>query len=241
MIGSMKKKYIVSIILSTLFFSWSVIAQSIEQRVDEMFVWIEHQITQRVAGISMIRIRANHENRLWNRHALLLNRYIRLWNNTDKILYQAVQTKIVERKNDYLTQSTSDLIKQQELINAINSYRSTKNLVPFNYNSKLTQAAYRHALDLSNNFPYDADWDWVKELIWHIGSDGTRVMNRVQDTWYIYLFLAENIAYNQITANQVLYDWINSPLHHANLLTDKARDIGIVKIWSYWVMVIGRD
>lgn len=221
--------------------AWTVFAQNIEQRTDEMFATLQRDIDQRVSEISIVRLRANHADRLWNRHALLLNRKIRLWNQQDRTLYQLLQTKIIERKKNYLTTSTSDLVQQRELINAINTYRDTKHLSPLAYNSKLTEAAYRHALDLSRHFPYDTDGDGKVELISHIGTDGTRVVQRVQDTWYMYNFLAENIAYNQVTANQVLYDWINSPKHHDNLITNKAKDIGIAKIGPYWVMVIGRS
>ena len=104
------------------------------------------------------------------------------------------------------------------------------NLTILTYNSKLTQAAYQHALDLSHNFPYDADRDGSKELISHIGTDGSRVTQRAEHALYSYSFLSENIAYNQITAVQVLQDWINSPTHYDNLVSKKPQDIAVVKV-----------
>lgn len=234
----MKKKYIVSVIVSTLFLVSSVWGESLEQRADEIFMWFQAEINQRISSIPLPSLRDKHEKRLWSRYSLLLNRQIRLWSASDRVLYQAVQTKIVERNNDYLTQSTSDLTKQRELINAVNNYRKMNDLTTLNYNSELTKAAYQHALDLSNNFPYDADGDGSKELISHIGTDGSRVVQRAEYAWYSYSFLAENIAYNQITAVQVLQDWINSPTHYDNLVSSKPQDIAVVKVWPYWVMVM---
>lgn len=154
-------------------------------------------------------------------------------------MYQAVRTKIKERDNSYLTDSNSNLIKQWELINAINNYRTSHNMLQLNYNSKLSQIAYRHANDLANNFPYDVDGDGVKEIISHRGSDGTRVVQRAEHVWYIYSFLAENIAYNQITATQVLQDRLNSPTHYNNIVSQKSKEIGVAKVGPYRVMVIG--
>ena len=80
------------------------------------------------------------------------------------------------------------------------------------------------------NFPYDIDHDGIKELISHVGTDGTRVSQRAGNVWYIYSYLGENIAYNQLTSQKVFQDWLDSPSNYANIVTTRAKEIGIVKI-----------
>jgi uncharacterized protein YkwD len=72
----------------------------------------------------------------------------------------------------------------------------------------------------------------------HIGTDGTRVMQRATQAWYHYVFIAENLAYNQPSAQQVLTDWNNSPTHHANLSALQPTHMWVAKMWSYWVLVL---
>ena len=236
-------KYLLCIILSLCFFLYGgiVVAQSsIEQKVDVLLSEFQQQIDQRVQKISSSKMRENHEKRLWKRYNLLLNRQIKLWESSEKIVYQVAQIKILERGNDYLLQSISDLILQQELINAINNYRKKNNLNTVLYSSKLSKIAYVHALDLSNNFPYDTDGDGIAEVISHIWTDGSRVWMRAQKLEY-YDYIVENIAYNQTTAYQVLHDRSNSTLHNDNILSSKVTHIWISKIGKYWVLVMGME
>jgi uncharacterized protein YkwD len=53
--------------------------------------------------------------------------------------------------------------------------------------------------------------------------------------------VAENIWYNQQTPEEILLARKNSPTHYANLILEKATQIGVAKLWSYWVMVIGTE
>jgi uncharacterized protein YkwD len=91
------------------------------------------------------------------------------------------------------------------------------------------------------NFPYDTDGNGIKENISHVGTNGWRVTSRVESLWYNYSLVAENIWYNQQTPAEILLDRENSPTHYENLITKKATQIGVAKVWSYWVMVIGTE
>lgn len=158
----------------------------------------------------------------------------------EKIQYQTLWLKILQRKNS-IQFSTNDLAVQRELINFINDFRKEQWLSQLSYNALLSKAAYNHANDMYMNFPYDTDGDGVKENISHVGTNGWRVNSRVESLWYNYSLVAENIWYNQQTPAEILLARENSATHYENLITKKATQIGVAKVWSYWVMVIGTE
>ena len=125
------------------FFSFA--QESLDIRIDTIYLELNTYVTKRVQKIPKVSLQTKQADRIWKRIELSTQRKIRVSKNDDLLLYQSLRSKIKERKNNYLTDSTSDLIKKWELINAINTYRKDNKLESFSYNSKLTQMAYRHA------------------------------------------------------------------------------------------------
>lgn len=83
----------------------------------------------------------------------------------------------------------------------------------------------------------------------HRGTDGSNAGLRLSRAGYRWAFFGENLAAGQETAEEVVADWMASPSHRANLLTSKAREIGIghtlrandsSRYFDYYVMEIGR-
>lgn len=226
-----------------LLFVWSsVSAQSFDivqaaQTVDEYYNRFVDTISSRTRFIWFQWRKERMERRLWTGIERSLQESIQRVQEDQKIIFEALWARVILRDDDTVT--AYGLIQNQELINAINTYRTNQWLPVVGLDPLLMKVAYRHANDLHLNFPYDADGDGVREVLSHRGSDGTRVMQRAQQAWYDYALIAENLAYNQLTSQQVLSDWILSPTHHENLLLLRATDIGIAKVWSYWVMVVG--
>lgn len=216
-------------------------AESIESRIDTIYTSLESYVHERISTIPLQSMKPKQEKRIWKRLELSLLKKIKFGDESEKLLYQWIWSKVIERNSATISMSTSDLVQQRSVINAINAVRNASDLNSLNYNSRLTQAAYRHALDLSEHFPYDADGDGSREIIWHVGTDGTRVLQRAYDAGYYYSFLGENIAYNQVLPSQVLADWMDSPTHYDNIVAPKAVDIGVAKVGPYWVMVIGAE
>lgn len=211
-------------------------AQSLEQKVDILYNSFVNHVTQKTIHTLWTRQRAQQEKRLWKRIELSLKQDIRKANFSERVVYQSVLSKVIEQNNPQYVSSLSELLYQRELINAINNYRATKKLPSLQYNSSLMKSAYRHALDLAVNFPYDVNNDGIREIVSHRGTDNSTVLDRVNDERYYY-YVVENIAYNQLTAYQVLQDWIHSPTHYVNLIDPTIQDIGIAKIGQYRVMV----
>ena len=125
------------------FFSFA--QESLDIRIDTIYLELNTYVTKRVQKIPKVSLQTKQADRIWKRIELSTQRKIRVSKNDDLLLYQSLRSKIKERKNNYLTDSTPDLIKKWELINAINTYRKDNKLESFSYNSKLTQMAYRHA------------------------------------------------------------------------------------------------
>jgi uncharacterized protein YkwD len=117
----------------------------------------------------------------------------------------------------------------------INQYRAEHGLKPLKLNASLTDAAKAHSRDL-------AKWDRIS----HYGSDGSNPWDRVKRTGYKPRLAAENVGTGQISFNEVLKGWKESPGHNKNLLLTDAREMGLALVQdpktefkSFWTLVIG--
>ena len=231
------------IVACTYVFSSSFVAAdnldipTIVSSVESYYTKFDDYVEWKTDSIWFKRIRIKIEDRIWNTLLAGIQRKLTNLDGEQKIIFQTLWSKISQRK-DTNRYTTSDLIVQWELINLINNFRTEQGLWQLTYNTLLTKAAYNHANDMYLHFPYDTNWDWIKENLSHVGTDWSRVNMRVENLWYGFSFVAENIAYNQTQASQVLLDRKNSPTHYANLIAMKAKDIWVAKLWSYWVLVL---
>jgi uncharacterized protein YkwD len=132
---------------------------------------------------------------------------------------------------DY-TATSLDPDKARDLIN---QYRQDHGLKPLRLNASLTEAAKEHSRDL-------AKWDRIS----HYGSDGSNPWDRVKRTGYKPRLAAENVGTGQISFNEVLKGWKDSPGHNKNLLLTDAREMGLALVQdpktefkSFWTLVIG--
>lgn len=117
----------------------------------------------------------------------------------------------------------------------INQYRSENGLKPLRLNTALTEAAKDHSRDL-------AKWDRIS----HYGSDGSNPWDRVKRTGYKPRLAAENVGTGQVSFDEVLRGWKDSPGHNKNLLLGDAREMGLALVQdpktefkSFWTLVIG--
>lgn len=117
----------------------------------------------------------------------------------------------------------------------INAYRKSHGLKPLQLNAVLTDAAKAHSRDL-------AKWDRIS----HFGSDGSNPWDRVKRSGYNARVAAENVGTGQITFEEVLKGWKDSPGHNKNLLLGDAVHMGIALVHSektefktFWTLVLG--
>ena len=138
---------------------------------------------------------------------------------------EAGSTTSVSSNSPTVTTATcafvTDREKLTQVINAVNSYRATKNLPPYTVNPLLAQAAQRHANDIA-----------CHKLYSHTGSDGSTPQTRVKDTGYIAKSVSENVNgnYPPFDGQEVVTWWINDKgdlRHGQNLISTTFTEIGV--------------
>ena len=109
---------------------------------------------------------------------------------------------------------------EAEVIRLTNLERENQGLSHLSRNERLCQSALMHTLDMAEN-----------RFISHTASDGTDLKYRIDRAGYRgYLMIGENLASGQVTPQQVVEGWMNSPGHRANILRTKYNEIGVAYI-----------
>lgn len=114
--------------------------------------------------------------------------------------------------------------------------RSFQASPPLRQNLLLDRAAAAHAQQMAQH-----------SYLEHQGRDGSNPADRVSRAGYRWRSVGENIASGQTTAEQVVREWLHSPVHCANLMSPSFTEMGLayaVNISSaagiYWVQALGR-
>lgn len=76
------------------------------------------------------------------------------------------------------------------------------------------------------------------------GAQYPTLQSRLQAVSYVYASAAENVAWNQSSAQAALNSWMNSSGHRANILDPSLKEIGAAMARSsrgepYWIQVFG--
>jgi uncharacterized protein YkwD len=118
--------------------------------------------------------------------------------------------------------------------NLVNQARLGQGLQPLAYDGALAAAAQSYAQLMANSGCFS-----------HTCPPVTYFVDRVVAAGYTpWLFLGENIAGGQQTAQQVVQDWMNSSGHRANILNANYKDLGVGVAYGgyfgiYWVQEFG--
>ena len=130
---------------------------------------------------------------------------------------------------------SNTLLNTEAARDQINGYRKGKGLKPLQLNAALTAAAKAHSRDL-------AKWDRIS----HFGSDGSNPWDRVKRSGYNAKLAAENVGTGQVSFEEVLKGWKDSPGHNKNLLLGDAEHMGIALVHepksefkTFWTLVVG--
>jgi uncharacterized protein YkwD len=130
---------------------------------------------------------------------------------------------------------------ERRVLELTNVERAKHNLPPLIWHDDLTVIAREHSADLMLN-----------NMQGHIGSDGSTIRERIERGGVTNLrFWAENCAYGQITPEQAVEAWMNSPGHRANILNVNPTHLGVglvlrsdgssaTRFVSYWTQVFVR-
>ena len=124
------------------------------------------------------------------------------------------------------------------VVELTNEERARAGLPPLTFNPQLAAAAQVHSANMG-----------MRDFIDHTNPfDGTIAANRVTSQGYDYQTVAENIAGGQPTPEQAVVEWMNSPVHRANILSPAVTEIGVgyhfevddtgdVNFFHYWTQV----
>jgi uncharacterized protein YkwD len=114
------------------------------------------------------------------------------------------------------TRALSDLGRvRSELLAAVNAQRKRAGVPPLTANSRLDQAAQRHATDML-----------ARNYFAHESPEGKTVRERAKAAGYDWRAIGENIAEGQTSVAEVMKTWLNSPGHRHNILDRDFKELG---------------
>lgn len=127
-----------------------------------------------------------------------------------------------------------------EVLALTNAEREKEDLRPLSLNQQLSKAAQIQSEDLA-----------LGDFFAHTSPDGVDLADRLEAGGYeSYDTAGENIAAGQITAEQVVQEWMNSPGHRDNILEPAFKELGVgyyflaqdtgeVNYNHYWTQTFG--
>lgn len=150
--------------------------------------------------------------------------------------------RLRERLNERASVRTSAAIEKlrAEIVLAVNKEREKIGVRPLRRNLRLQASAQAFAEDMKK-----------RNFFSHESPEGETPQNRIQRGGYgnitaencecrsFTAAFGENLARGQQTAEDVMQDWLESPAHRANLLSERFNEIGIGIEGSYWVQHFG--
>ncbi len=120
-----------------------------------------------------------------------------------------------------------------EILSQINEIRSKgcncggrkmKPARPLAWDDALARTAAKHAIDMEQ-----------KNYFNHVSKSGKTIGERLDEFGYDWYQVAENIAFGQRSIDQVVYEWMRSPSHCANIMNPDIKHMGVAKKGKYWV------
>ncbi|MEY9998101.1 uncharacterized protein YkwD [Streptomyces sp. V4I8] len=116
------------------------------------------------------------------------------------------------------------------ILQLVNQERAKSGLQPLALNAKLNGAAQGYANQMARTGVYA-----------HTGSDGSSPGDRIKRAGYDWSRWAENIHHRKGSPEVIMADWMKSPLHRANILDPRLKEIGIGvdASGSYWTQNFG--
>lgn len=147
-------------------------------------------------------------------------------------LKPAVRT-VAEPEVRQSSRSLSD--EAQDVFNLLNRERIAAGVDPVTYNVSLETAAAMHANDQRNQ-------PCLAGFLTHVGTDGSRGIDRIDRTGLRVSRWGENIACAYTSPQSVMAGWMRSPGHRATALDPRLTHVGIAVAASdsgqlYWVQL----
>lgn len=122
---------------------------------------------------------------------------------------------------------------QSSVVSYVNAHRRSRGLRQLTVSAALNRAAQGHA-----------NWMASAGRMSHVGSGGTTVGTRVTRAGYRWSMVGENIAFGQPSASAVVYAWLRSAPHAANMFNASYTQVGVGVAYGrgayWWCLVLAR-
>ena len=112
---------------------------------------------------------------------------------------------------------------EASIVCLVNEQRASAGRRPLRMNARLREAALRHSTEMVSLGYFE-----------HVSPTGVRFVDRILETGYgkaaLDLIVGENLAEGSGAASSpaaIVISWVNSPVHRANMLRKRFREIGI--------------
>lgn len=123
-------------------------------------------------------------------------------------------------QSDFFARETTGLHDRgdvrQEMLALVNAARKRAGLKPLRLSSDLDKAAQRHAEDML-----------ARGYFAHKSPSGTTVRERSKTAGYDWRAIGENIAFGQVSVDEVMETWLESPSHRKNILSPAYSELGV--------------
>jgi uncharacterized protein YkwD len=123
-------------------------------------------------------------------------------------------------QGDYFARGTAGLRDldrvRAEMLARVNAARKKAGAPPLRSNSRLDQAAQRHAEDML-----------ARGYFAHESPEGKTVRDRARAAGYDWRNIGENVAEGQFSVDEVMDTWLRSPGHRRNILDPHFKELGV--------------
>lgn len=161
--------------------------------------------------------------------------YAKGTNNTVETITVKVKDSSAKAEKKTSASASNDIDAMiQEVFEIVNQERTAAGKDPLTLDQTLLQVADIRAEELLQKYSHDR-------------PDGSSCFTAFNDAGIVNVYMGENIAAGQKSAEQVMDDWMNSPGHRQNILSDDFTRIGIgLRVSNngykyYWVQVFTSD
>jgi uncharacterized protein YkwD len=128
--------------------------------------------------------------------------------------------------NDPVAERLLDLVNQERAHGAVCGGKAMPPAPRLSLERRLVRAAQLHTADQAK-----------RNVMSHVGKDGSTVGQRVSRAGYEWSLVAENVAWGYDSPEDVVRAWMNSPAHCESIMRAEERELGAAELRSFWTLV----
>lgn len=137
--------------------------------------------------------------------------------------HETTTTELAQTTGEHITENSETFItitqvedQKKEIIELVNLERTKNNLQPLSTKSEINQIAEQRAEELAELFSDE-----------HTRPDGRGYDTIITDYGLEYSYVGENIAEGNVSVDEIMNEWLNSPAHRANILSPNYENMGV--------------